>query len=305
MDNSNGDWTVNGIALENFSHPGSTREEYAPSFRPRGFFPVDPFHRFFAAPPRHGNYPVAHPPSTSQHVSAQATFRPTVSAAPSGPSVVTPASLRTLPPHHPGWSPTPLSYSPYDPRLAMSFAPPGRLDIQPVSVSRASPDGYVQPLASYSTIPALRQDRISDVPLNVYPPPRPPVRKWLCPLCGEPYRRPQDRNRHIPSHLPYWICCSHDRCSWRGYRLDTFRKHWHSEHQSTGRMPDESGSTLYDPGPLVEGIVRGSVSVGAAENWAVTMIKKIAVTLDKQGLLTDPWGRKEKNLKGQAKGSWR
>ncbi len=168
--------------------------------------------------------------------------------------------------------------------------------VQPVSVSRVSPESYVQP--PY-TIPALPQDRISDVPLIVHPP-RPSVRIWSCPLCHEPFRRPQDRNRHLPSHLPYWIGCSYDGCSWRGYRVDTFRKHWSSEHQSTSQVADESGSKLYDPGPLVEGIVRDSVSIGDAENWAVTRIREIASALSKQELLTDPWGRKgkRKNLKG-------
>ncbi len=168
--------------------------------------------------------------------------------------------------------------------------------IQPASVSRVSPESYVQP--SY-TIPALRQERISDVPPNEHPP-RPPMRTWLCPRCRKPFRRPQDRKRHLQSHLPFWIGCSYDGCPWRGYRLDTFRKHWSSEHQSTSQVADESGSKLYDPGPLVEGIVRDSVSIGDAENWAVTRIREIASALGKQELLTDPWGRKgkRKDLKG-------
>ena len=80
--------------------------------------------------------------------------------------------------------------------------------------------------------------------------------------------------------------------------MDIFRKHWHNEHQSTNQVPDESGSKLYDPMPLVDDIVSGSISIEDAENWAVERIKKIAVILDKQALLTDPWGRKKKKLKG-------
>jgi hypothetical protein len=166
--------------------------------------------------------------------------------------------------------------------------------IQLVSVSMVSPGGsYVQP--TY-IIPALRADNIPDVPLKVYPPTQPPS-TWPCPLCRESFRRWQDRNRHIQSHLPYWIGCSYDACSWRGYRIDIFRKHWHNEHQSTNQVPDESGSKLYDPMPLVDDIVRGSVSIEDAENWAIERIKKIAAVLDKQALLTDPCGRKEKNFK--------
>ena len=162
--------------------------------------------------------------------------------------------------------------------------------IQPVSVSMASPQSYVQP--SYS---ALHPDGIgvSDVPLNVYPPKQ--SIPSSCPVCHKSFRRWQDRNRHLQSHLPYWIGCSFDSCSWRGYRIDIFKKHWYREHQPTSRPPDENGSKLYDPVPLVDRIVEGSVLIEDAENWAVERIKKIAVVLEKEVLLADPWGWKDKN----------
>ncbi|KAF8264159.1 hypothetical protein EI94DRAFT_1703459 [Lactarius quietus] len=108
----------------------------------------------------------------------------------------------------------------------------------------------------------------------------------------------QDRDRHLPMHLPYCIGCSYGGCSWRGYRLDTFRKHWSSEHSSTIPAPDENGSQLYDPRPLVKNIVQNPASVREAEIRAVTWIKKKAIELDKKDLSTDPWGHKGTNLKG-------
>jgi len=72
----------------------------------------------------------------------------------------------------------------------------------------------------------------------------------------------------------------------------------YDEHQSQSTGLDKHGYQLYDPWPLVEGIVGGSVSIGDAESWAITRIKNIALELDRQELLMDPWGRKGKNLKG-------
>ncbi|KAI9452210.1 hypothetical protein BJY52DRAFT_1226233 [Lactarius psammicola] len=319
MSHCNGNWTATGIAWKNFSHPSSSREEYgnheqpgfrpsymsyAPimpedsNFRPRGILTADlqyPFHHEppSTVPPYQGNHPVGHPSLTPHHVSERINFCPMVSDTPTG-AFISPPSFCTPPLHSPGWSPAPFSYPPYDPRLVMSSVSPARQDIQPVFASRVS---HVQPSCA---IPALRQDRTSDVPLDVHPL-RPPMRTWLCPCCREPFRCPQDRKRHLPLHLPLWISCSHDECSWRGYRLDAFRKHWHSEHQSTSQVPDESGSKLYDPWPLVERIAGGTVSIGDAGNLAVVWIKNIALSLDKQELLFDPWGRKGKNLKGSRK----
>jgi hypothetical protein len=100
----------------------------------------------------------------------------------------------------------------------------------------------------------------------------------------------------VPSHLPYWIGCSFDGCSWRGYRLDTFRKHWYSEHKSTNQAPDEDGSTLYDPKPFIRKIVQNPASKGDAEFQAVEWVKEMAMVLCKQELFADPWGHK-RNLK--------
>ncbi|KAI9437639.1 hypothetical protein H4582DRAFT_1956626, partial [Lactarius indigo] len=276
-----------------------------PCFSHRGILAADvalqyPFHSepSSAAPPYQESPPVRHPsPIPRHHVSARTISCFGVSGTPSGASIAPQPSFCIPPPHLPAWSPAPFSNSPYDHRLAMSSVSPERLDIQPVSVSRVSPVDYVQP--PY-TFPALRQDGLSDVPPIVHPP-RPLVRTWICPRCRKPFRRPQDRKRHLLSHLPFWVGCSFGGCSWRGYRLDTFRKHWCREHRSSEVVPDESGSRLYDPGPLVDGIIGGAISIGDAESSAITWVRNVALSLDKDELFMDPWGRKGKSLKSSRK----
>lgn len=115
-----------------------------------------------------------------------------------------------------------------------------------------------------------------------------------CPLCLQKFSRRQDRDRHLPSHLPYWIGCSRNDCSWRGYRIDAFRKHWYCEHQST---PDEEGSKLYDPRPLTRKLVKNPTSIGDAEIQAISWVMGKAMTLCKQEFFADPWGHK-RNSKG-------
>jgi len=52
------------------------------------------------------------------------------------------------------------------------------------------------------------------------------------------------------------------------------------------------GYQLYDPKPLVERIVKGSISIGDAEKHAITEVKEVALVLSKQEMLDDPSGRK-------------
>ncbi|KAH9034138.1 hypothetical protein EDB84DRAFT_77147 [Lactarius hengduanensis] len=290
MDFNNGDRMAPGVFQKNSSHPSLSWEEYCShenssstnfhSFR-------EYFEPSFVAPPHQGNHLVGHPSSTSQHVSAQAPFYSMVSGVPPGPSESIPSSP-FCPPHlhRPGHSPAPFSYPQaiYDPRPKMSSVSPERLDMP---VSRIGPAGHIQP--SYPT-PMRCRNRASASRPNAQPPSSKPFVR--CPDCGAECRRPQETKRHLLSHLPCWVACSFDGCTWRGYRLDTFRKHWYGEHRSISQVPDEVGSKLYEPGPLVEGIVGGSVSMGDAENRAITWIKNMALVLDKQELFMDPWGRK-------------
>ncbi len=159
---------------------------------------------------------------------------------------------------------------------------------QPVPVSGISPAGHVQP--PY-TAPVLHQDRTFAAPPNAHPPSSKP---FLCPVCGVGSRRPQERKRHLLSHLPCWIACSFRACPWRGDRSDTFAKHLYDEHQTIRLDDSEHGYQLYNPWPLVEGVVEGSISIEDAKQRAIAEVEGMASVIGKQELLEDPWGRKGK-----------
>jgi hypothetical protein len=118
--------------------------------------------------------------------------------------------------------------------------------------------------------------------------------EFPCPLCPNlnSFGRQQDRDRHLLSHLPYWISCSCNGCSWRGYRLDAFKRHWYSEHKSISLVPDEDGSRLYNPKPLLKEIVQNPGSIRDAQTRAVSWVEEKAMELCKQELFADPWGHK-------------
>jgi hypothetical protein len=64
-------------------------------------------------------------------------------------------------------------------------------------------------------------------------------------------------------------------------------------------MLDQDGYQLYDTKPLVEGIVKGTMSIEDAEQRAITEVKEMAIVLSKLGvskpdLVEDPSGRKGK-----------
>ncbi|KAH9054299.1 hypothetical protein EDB87DRAFT_1646935 [Lactarius vividus] len=124
---------------------------------------------------------------------------------------------------------------PYRRQIRSGFSVlPRRVDIQPhpLSVSVIGPGGHVQ---SPRTAPKRRRNKTSTAPANAHPrPSKPkPLVQWLCPVsgCGVPSRRPQERDRHLLSHLPCSIACSIGPCLWRGERVDTFKKHLCKKHR--------------------------------------------------------------------------
>src|SRR5229473_2877769 len=75
-----------------------------------------------------------------------------------------------------------------------------------------------------------------------------------CPVCGDEFRRMQDRHRHIKSHLPYWILCPFQGCTWTGHRQQDLKEHWRKKHSKTGQVPVDY---LYDPRAFVNMILEG------------------------------------------------
>ncbi|KAH9059681.1 hypothetical protein EDB87DRAFT_1620901 [Lactarius vividus] len=172
---------------------------------------------------------------------------------------------------------------------------PKRVDIQPhpLSVSVISPEGRVQ---SPRTAPMRRRNETSAAPANAHPrssKPKPPV-QWHCPVsgCGVLSVRPQERDRHLLSHLPFSIACLFGPCLWRGGRVDTFKKHLCSKHQID--EPDGHGYWLYDPRPLVVGIVKGFISIEDATQVAIEKIEEMSLRIGRPEFLEDPSGPKRK-----------
>jgi hypothetical protein len=156
----------------------------------------------------------------------------------------------------------------------------------------ASPMGYIQlPRAA----PLLPQSGTIDFS----PTPQRCRRAWPCPVSGCPasFNRSQERKRHLLTHLPYWIHCPDPGCSWRGNRLGAFRKHWGSDHPSSIQEPDKDRYEIYDPFPLVEVIIEGSLCIKAAQNKAISMVLMKASELGNSELCDNPWGHRKRKLR--------
>lgn len=137
--------------------------------------------------------------------------------------------------------------------------------------------------------------------IDVSPVRRKRPRNCPCPVpgCLSWFQRPQERNRHLLTHLPHWIHCPAPGCSWRGDRLSAFRRHWSNGHPSSSQELGEDQCKIYDPLPLVEKIVRGSLCIQAAKGVAISMVKGKGIELDKWELCENPWGRKAKKTRQQ------
>lgn len=114
----------------------------------------------------------------------------------------------------------------------------------------------------------------------------------LAPDCLASFDRPQERRRHLSTHLPHWIHCPYPGCWWRGDRLDVFRGHLGNSHPPSSQDLDEGQFKTYDPWPLIERIEDGSLSVEEAKNYAMRMVREKGSELGKQELWENPWGRK-------------
>ncbi|KAI0270002.1 hypothetical protein BC834DRAFT_582871 [Gloeopeniophorella convolvens] len=107
---------------------------------------------------------------------------------------------------------------------------------------------------------------------------------WPCPVpdCSASYSRPQDRERHIrETHLPRWLYCSHPGCSWTGtrqYALDVHLK------RHKGISPPNFSREIYDPSPIVKGLIRGETSIEQAVYEAKRLVLAAAVALGRQDM---------------------
>jgi hypothetical protein len=130
--------------------------------------------------------------------------------------------------------------------------------------------------------------------VHIPPNRKPPGRYWPCPVpgCSSSSGRPQDRNRHILTHLPYWIHCPDPGCSWRGDRPSDFKRHRRRDHPSSSQELSEGQYKTYDPLPLVGKIVWGTLSIEDANKHALAMVRKKSSELGMKKICENPWGRR-------------
>lgn len=121
-----------------------------------------------------------------------------------------------------------------------------------------------------------------DTPTNALP---------RCPVCEHSFRRTQERDRHVRTHLPYSLFCPFPGCSWRGDRPYTLPTHWTERHPNFGPAPNAEDCTLYKPDPLVQSLISGESLVEEIIAIALQAVRNRAQELGRVDILGDEWGR--------------
>ncbi len=98
-----------------------------------------------------------------------------------------------------------------------------------------------------------------------------------CPVCSMAFRRVQERNRHIESHLPNSIHCPLHRCVWTGRRQSDFKEHWRKKHSESGQVLAEDAIEIYDP----KGFVKMTLDGTPVDEVARSAFSKVQESLGK------------------------
>ena len=120
------------------------------------------------------------------------------------------------------------------------------------------------------------------------------LERLSCPVCNMTCSRLQDVKRHMLTHLPPWLQCPEVGCGWRGDHSGNLRGHRTVFHTPGAHEADIEESVIYDPWPLVEGILKGEITHENARLMAISMVEKFASKSRKLGLLGDFWGHQLK-----------
>jgi hypothetical protein len=115
-----------------------------------------------------------------------------------------------------------------------------------------------------------------------------------CPLCMLPFRRRQERNRHVETHMPYHLFCPSDRCQWRGGRGYDLKIHWLKSHADFGEAPQPKDCIIYMPRPLVQSVISGESTIESAIEIALKAVRIRAQELHKDDLWEEEWGRRQR-----------
>lgn len=98
------------------------------------------------------------------------------------------------------------------------------------------------------------------------------------------------------SHLPYWLQCPNGDCAWRGDRWEYLRRHRVELHHTlSNQEADRYESMIYDPGPLVEGMIKGEITPEFATQQATSFVEEKGRRDRKLKLWEgNIWGRNER-----------
>jgi hypothetical protein len=145
---------------------------------------------------------------------------------------------------------------------------------------------------SRSVAPTLSQNQVGAQPdeLTSSIPPE-------CPVCKKAFRRVQERNRHLESHLPHSIHCPSRDCHWTGRRQSHFKEHWGRDHSKTDNAPGRKLNEIYDPKEFAKLIVDGSSPVEDVARSAFLKARERLVELGKEDVGAKVWGRNKKLLR--------
>jgi hypothetical protein len=114
-----------------------------------------------------------------------------------------------------------------------------------------------------------------------------------CPICGERFKRWQERGRHVGLYLPHSIHCPTLGCPWTGRRQWDLKTHWKKKHPKAGPVPRKEKNELYVPEDFVKSILDGASAVDVAQS-AFLKAKKKLKELGKVDEGANLWGRKRK-----------
>jgi len=74
-------------------------------------------------------------------------------------------------------------------------------------------------------------------------------------------------------------------------------KHRRKIHLFNSQEPDKNMVIIYDPWPLVQGIIQGAILIEDAKAFAILMVERKASEVGKSRVWRDLWGRKRTRRK--------
>ena len=114
-----------------------------------------------------------------------------------------------------------------------------------------------------------------------------PFATKACPLpeCRKRCRRQQELERHIREHhLPYFIYCGQQGCTWTGCRRYALQNHLAHKHKGVQMPTKPEAFIIYDAKRLVKQLLNKEINVEQTVSNARLLFQERAVQLDKLGI---------------------